>query len=66
MATPHIVGLIALVLSHLRTSDFGARSRTATELVLASLIDLSRPGPHIRSGDGPVNKSALAQAVFRL
>jgi subtilisin family serine protease len=64
MATPHIAGLVALVLSHLRTNDPGARSRTAAELVLASLMDLSPPGPDIRSGGGRVNVSALAHVVF--
>jgi subtilisin family serine protease len=64
MATPQITGLIALVLSHLRTSDPGARPRAAAELVLESLMDLSPPGPDIRSGGGRVNDAALEQVVF--
>ncbi|SEB29131.1 S8 family peptidase [Rhodococcus koreensis] len=64
MATPHVAGLIALVLSHLRSSDPGARPRTAAELMLTSLKDLAPIGLDIRSGAGRVDNSALAHTVI--
>lgn len=64
MATPHIAGLTALILCHLRSGDSAVRPRAAADLLLGSLQDMAPPGLDIRSGGGLVNNSALLQAVF--
>ncbi|WP_078917087.1 S8 family serine peptidase [Streptomyces sp. NRRL S-813] len=64
MATPHIAGLVALILSHLRSSDPVVRPRAAADLLFESLQDISPPGPDIRSGDGRIDNGALLQAVL--
>jgi len=63
MATPHIAGLLALVLSGLRTRDPAARPRTAADLMLASLADLPPIGADIRSGGGRVDLDRLLAAI---
>lgn len=59
MAAPHIAGLIALVLSALRTRRPATTPRTAADLVLLSLVDISPPGTDERSGHGRVDVDAL-------
>lgn len=63
MAAPHIAGLLALVLSGLRTRDPAARPRAAADLLLASLADLPPAGADIRSGGGRVNIDRLLAAI---
>ncbi len=63
MATPHIAGLLALVLSGLRTHDARVRPRVAADLVLASLADLQPAGTDIRSGGGRVDLDRLLDAI---
>jgi subtilisin family serine protease len=63
MATPHIAGLLALVLSGLRTHDPNARPRAAADLVLANLADLPPTGTDIRSGGGRVDLNRLLDAI---
>jgi subtilisin family serine protease len=63
MATPHIAGLLALVLSGLRTHDPSTRPRAAADLVLASLTDVPPVGIDIRSGGGRVGLDRLLDAL---
>ncbi|CAI7980987.1 Intracellular serine protease [Frankia sp. Hr75.2] len=63
MATPHIAGLLALVLSALRAHDPSARPRAAADLVLASLADLPPSGTDSRSGGGRVDLDHLLDAI---
>jgi subtilisin family serine protease len=59
MATPHIAGVIALVLSKLRSSVPSTPPQAAAELVLASLHDLPPSGVDIRSGGGRIDVDRL-------
>ncbi|MGW3361026.1 S8 family peptidase [Streptomyces bungoensis] len=63
MATPHIAGLTALILSHLRSGDAKVRPRAAADLLLEKLQDILPPGPDIRSGGGRIDNVALLQIV---
>jgi subtilisin family serine protease len=63
MATPHVAGLIALVVSFLRISDPAARPRTAATRVLQSLADIPPAGQDIRSGGGKVDLNALITSI---
>ncbi|MET4430489.1 S8 family serine peptidase [Mycolicibacterium sp. 624] len=64
MATPHIAGLLALILSGLRTRDPAARPRTAADFLLANLADLPPAGTDIRSGGGRVDLDRLLAAIL--
>ncbi len=59
MATPHLAGLIALVLSKLRSTNAQAKPRDAALLVLQSLVDILPAGIDIRSGRGKVDIDLL-------
>ena len=63
MATPHIAGLLALVLCGLRTHDPSTRPRAAADLVLANLTDVPPVGIDIRSGGGRVGLDRLLDAL---
>lgn len=63
MAAPHAAGLIALVLSELRTRDATTPPRVAADLVLSCLKDIPPAGTDIWSGDGRVDNDALAQKL---
>lgn len=63
MAAPHIAGLIALVLSELRTCDANTRPRLAADLVLSHLKDIPPPGTDTWAGDGRVDNDALAEKL---
>jgi subtilisin family serine protease len=64
MATPHVAGLLALILSHLRSGDPAVRPRAAAELLIKHVQDMPPAGLDIRSGAGRVDNSALRLAVF--
>lgn len=63
MATPHIAGLIALVLSELRIRDAMTSPRAAADLVLSCLKDIPPPGPDTQSGGGRVDNDELGQKL---
>jgi subtilisin family serine protease len=63
MATPHIAGLIALILSALRSKNPSATPREAATILLQNLISLS-PGAEVdREGKGKVNTSQVMAAL---
>jgi subtilisin family serine protease len=63
MAAPHAAGLIALVLSELRTRDATTSPRLAADLLLSCLTDIAPAGTDTESGDGRVDNDALAQKL---
>jgi len=63
MATPIIAGLIAVVLSELRSRNLDARPRNAADLILRSMRDIPPPGPDVRSGGGRVDVELLVQGI---
>ena len=64
MATPHIAGLVSLILSRLRAVAPSATARNAVELLLDHLVDEGAPGDDIRYGRGRVHVQALAASIF--
>ena len=66
MAAPHIAGLIALVLSELRTRDVNTQPHVAADLVLTSLKDIPPVGPDTWSGDGRVDNEVLTQKLAEI
>lgn len=66
MAAPHFAGLIALVLSELRTKDRNTRPHLAADLVLASLKDIAPAGPDTWSGNGRVDNQILSQKLAHI
>jgi len=62
MATPHIAGLLALVLSALRSKNQGASARNAAELLLECVIPLAAPAD-IRMRRGRVDPNLLLAKV---
>ncbi len=63
MAAPHAAGLIALVLSELRTRDATTPPHLAADLLSSCLIDIPPPGADTWSGNGRVDNDALAQRL---
>lgn len=63
MAAPHTAGLIALVLSELRTRDATTPPRSAADLLSSCLRDIPPPGTDTWSGNGRVDNDALAQKL---
>lgn len=63
MATPHIAGLIALVLSELRTRDATTPPREAADLLLSCLKDIPPPGIDTESGNGRTDNDILTQKL---
>jgi subtilisin family serine protease len=63
-ATPHVAGLIALVLSALRRADPSSTPRAAADLVLGRLRDLPPTGMDVRSGDGRVDNDLLVSTLM--
>lgn len=63
MATPVTAGLIALVLSELRTRDATTSPRLAADLLLSCLKGNQTPGIDIWSGNGRVDNDTLAEKI---
>jgi len=63
MAAPHIAGLIALVLSILRTKNAQTTPRQAALLVMKSLNPLATAGADIRAGNGIVDTEKLIEII---
>jgi subtilisin family serine protease len=63
MATPQVVGLIALTLSAIRVSKPEATARNAADLALSSLVPLPGDSLVLRSGRGIVNIDQLLAAI---
>ena len=59
MATPHIAGLLALVLSYLRRHDHKAEAQDASKILLISTLDKGDPGPDVRYGQGIISTAKL-------
>lgn len=59
MATPHIAGIIGLVLSAIRKIDTLATPRQAAELVLACVEPITKNSSYERSGAGLINSKKL-------